>query len=325
MEIDAKNPTMLPDKFCPHCAASTVPLNVPHLHKQCEKCHRIKYFVRRNEAGDITTEAGESFTIPAGYIQLSLQPGPQGRMFRYGLRFLLDKFFTQYVSPLKDFRENVSKIEKEYDEFLTTTEFGKDLDPQDVDDVKRMFDEFAKDTTSREWYGLMTAAQAGYIKEHSDDEKFKDAAWRGYLLGIFQSVATVTEPVFEETIWRGYLANEIIAEADTAAGNRSPAEKEALNRLQPLFERLDDVTLSSLVESGLPVGPRINVKLIDEAVLLAAAKHHVTLRERARQKVKEDREAWEAAEERSIKLYQIFSTVIIAVVAAGVALWVKYG
>jgi hypothetical protein len=324
MEIDANVSETLPDRFCPHCAASIVPLNVPHLHKQCEQCHRTKYFIRHNEVSGITTEPGESFTIPAGWIKLSLQPAPNGRMFRAGLRFLLDRIFTNYISPLEDFRDNVSRLEQEYDRFLTTTEFGKNLNPQNVDDVKKMFDEFAKDRQSCEWYSLMTAVHAGFIKEHADDEKFKEAAWRGYLLGAFQSAAIVTEPVFEETLWRGYLANEIIAEADNAVAHRSPAEKEALNRLQPLFERLDEVTLDSLVKSGLPVGPRINVKLIDEAVLLAAVRHHANLRERARQKVKEDREALEAAEERSIKLYQIFSAIVIAVVGAGVALWVKY-
>jgi hypothetical protein len=281
MEIDAKPATTLPERFCPHCAASTVPLNLPHLHKQCEQCHRTKYFVRQNEAG-VTIEPGESFTIPE--ITLSLQPGPRGRMFRGGLRLLLNMTFTKYVSSLEDFQDNVTRLEQEYDTFLTTTEFGKNLSPQNADDVKKMHEEFAKDKQSREWYGLMTAASAGFIREHADDKKFKEAAWLGYLLGAFQSAAIVTEPVFEETLWRGYLANEIIAEADNAVGNRSPAEKEALSRLQPLFERLDEVTLNSLVESGLPIGPRINVKLIDEAVLLAAAKHYANLRERARQK-----------------------------------------
>jgi hypothetical protein len=323
MEIDAKPAATLPERFCPHCAASTVPLNVPHLHKQCEQCHRTKYFVRQNEAG-ITIEQGESFTIPEGWIKFSLQPGPNGRMFRAGLRMLLGQIFLSYVSPLEDFRDNVTRLEQEYDTFLTTTEFGKNLNPQDADDVKKMVEEFAKDQRSREWYGLMTAAQAGFIKEHADDEKFKEGAWRGYLLGVFQSAAIVTEPVFEKTLWRGYLANEVIAEADNAVGNRSPAENEALSRLQPLFERLDEVTLNSLVESGLPIGPRINVKQIDEAVLLAAAKHHANLRERARQKVKEDREGREAAEERAIKLFQIFAGVFVAVLGAGVALWVKY-
>lgn len=324
MEIDAKEAGALPERFCPHCAASTVPLNVPHLHKQCDQCHRTKYFVRKNESDGISVEPGEKFTIPEGWIKLSLQPAPNGRLFRPGLRFLLEKIFTNYVSSLEDFRDNVSRLEDEYDKFLTATEFGKNLDPQNGDHVKQMFEEFAKDKQSLEWYRLITAMHAGYIKEHADDEKFAEAAWRGYLLGVFQSLAIVTEPIFEETLWRGYLANEIIAETDNAVGNRSPAEKEALNRLQSLFDRLDEVTLNSLVESGLPVGPRINVKLIDEGVLMAAAKHHVNLRERARQKVKEDKEAREAAEERSIKLYQIFSAVVIAFVGAGVALWVKY-
>jgi hypothetical protein len=324
MEIAATSAEALPEKFCPHCAASTIPLNVPYLHKQCEICPRQKYFVRQDEAGGITTEAGESFTIPAGWIKLSLQPAPHGRMFRAGLQVLLNKIFMNYVSPLEAFQDNVNRLEDEYDTFLTTTEFGRNLNPKDVDDVKKMFEEFTKDKQSREWYSLMTALHAGFIKERADDEKFKEGAWHGYLMGAFQGAAIVTEPIFEETLWRGYLANEIIADADKAVGNRSPAEKEALSRLQPLFERLDEVTLNSLVESGLPVGPRINVKLIPEPVLLAAAKHHANLRERALKKAKDDKVDREAAEERSIKLYQIFASVLIAFVAAGVALWIKY-
>lgn len=61
------------------------------------------------------------------------------------------------------------------------------------------------------------------------------AAWAGYMMGTMRGLSIVTEPVFEETLWRGYLANEVVYEAAAAAGNRSPAELEALKSWSRFF------------------------------------------------------------------------------------------
>ena len=107
------------------------------------------------------------------------------------------------------------------------------------------------------------------------------------MMGTMRGLSIVTEPVFEETLWRGYLANEVVYEAAAAAGNRSPAELEALKKLEPLFQGFDEATLHALVDSGLPIGPKINVKHLPEELLRALAKHQLATRERERQEIKQ--------------------------------------
>lgn len=45
--------------------------------------------------------------------------------------------------------------------------------------------------------------------------------------------------------------------------------------------------MHALVESGLPIGPKINVKHLPEELLLALAKHQLATRERERQEAKQ--------------------------------------
>ena len=104
---------------------------------------------------------------------------------------------------------------------------------------------------------------------------------------VLRGLSIVTEPVFEETLWRGYLANEVVYEAAATAGNRSPAELKALKKLEPLFQQIDETALHALVESGVPIGPKINVKHLPEELLRALAKHQLATRERMRQDSKQ--------------------------------------
>ena len=106
----------------------------------------------------------------------------------------------------------------------------------------------------------------------------------------------VTEPLFEQTLWRGYLANQVVYEA-AAAASQTPAEAEAIKRLEPLFRNLDEATLHIWVESKLPIGPRIGVKGLPEEVLSALARWHLASfqreREQALRNASERRANWE--------------------------------
>ena len=104
------------------------------------------------------------------------------------------------------------------------------------------------------------------------------------------------EPLFEQTLWRGYLANDVVYEAISAA-SRTPAEAEAMKKLAPLFQRLDEMTLHAWVESKLPIGPRIGVKNLPEELLSALGRWHLSSFQRQREDVvrakAESRATWE--------------------------------
>jgi hypothetical protein len=281
-------PATQPDKFCPQCGRSRLPLSVPHLSTECKECGRTVHFIRPGENGEgIRVEAGERFTIPDGWITLSLEPTSRGKLFRSGLPFLLNQFFIGKPPTEDSITQFVDDVEKDFDSYIEKTEAAKGLNIATEEGAKELMARLEKDKQSRDWYIFAAAMFCGGIKGSIENSNAQRAAWAGYMLGTFRGLSIVTEPVFEETLWRGYLANEVVYEAAAAAGNRSPAELEALKKLEPLFQRFDETTLHALVDSGLPIGPKINVKYLPEELLRALAKHQLATRERERQETRQ--------------------------------------
>ena len=281
-------PATQPEKFCPQCGRSRLPLSVPHLSTECKECGRTVHFIRPGENGEgIRVEAGERFTIPDGWITLSLEPTSRGKLFRSGLPFLLNQFFIGKPPTEDTITHFVDDVEKDFDSYIEKTEAAKGLNLSTEEGAKELMARLEKDKQSRDWYIFAAAMFCGGIKGSIENSNAQRAAWAGYMLGTFRGLSIVTEPVFEETLWRGYLANEVVYEAAAAAGNRSPAELEALKKLEPLFQRFDETTLHALVDSGLPIGPKINVKHLPEELLRALAKHQLATREQERQETRQ--------------------------------------
>lgn len=276
------------EKFCPQCGKSTLPLSVPHISLDCEKCGRTVHFIRRGENGEgIKVEAGERFTIPAGWITLSLEPKPNVKLARSGLPFLLNQFFVGKTPTEASILQFVEEVGKEFDSHIENAEATKGLNLSIEEDLMELAARLEKDKQSRDWYIFAVSMFCGGIKWSIENSNAQRAAWAGYMMGTMRGLSIVTEPVFEDTLWRGYLANEVVYEAAAAAGNRSPAELEAIKALAPIFHRIDQATLHALVDSGLAIGPKINVKHLPEELLLALAKHQLATRERERQEAKQ--------------------------------------
>lgn len=287
------------DRFCSRCGRSHVPLAVPYLSADCKDCGRTVHFIRRGDNGQgLKFEAGERLTIPANFIKLSLQPTPQGKLFRGGLPFLLNQFFIGGQQPDEHtFFDFVSTLEKGFDAYVETLPGVKGRDWTTPEDLEELTTLMSANRLSRDWYMFSASMFCGGVKWSIENGNPQRAAWAGYMLGTFRGLSIVSEPLFEETLWRGYLANEVVYEAAAAAGNRSPAELEALKHLRPLFAQFDEPTLHVLVDSGLPIGPKIGVTHLPEELLRSLAKHQLASIERERQEAKE-RETLEREEER---------------------------
>lgn len=278
------------EKFCPQCGKSTLPLSVPHLSAECKECDRTVHFVRLGENGEgIRAEAGERFIIPGNWIKLSLEPTPQGKLYRSGLSFLLNQLFIGQAPTEESISDFVNNLESEFGTHVQKLDAAKGLNLLTEEDFQELATRLEKDKQSRDWYIFAASLLCDSIKWSIENNNPQRAAWAGYMLGTFRGLSIVTEPVFEQTIWRGYLANEVVYEA-AAAGNQSPAELEALKKLEPLFQQFDENTLNALVDSGLPIGPKINVKHLPEELLRAFAKHLLATRERMRKEAKDNRE-----------------------------------
>ena len=279
-------PPELVERFCGYCARSLVPLETPHLSSDCTKCGRTAYYVRHDpETGGIKVEAGEVFKIPAGFIQLSLEPGSRGKLFRPGLPFLLKQFFLgAHPKSKADVPDFLKSLEAEADAILKTSSRLKDLDLDKESDAQKGWDRLSKKTDSREFYAASLGSFVKVSETALEKNDTLQAAWAAYMAGTIRGMTIVTEPLFEQTLWRGYLANDVVYEAISAA-SRTPAEAEAIKKLVPLFQKLDEMTLHAWVESGLPIGPRIGVKSLPEELLAALAKWHLSSFQRQREDI----------------------------------------
>jgi hypothetical protein len=286
------------ERYCSQCGRSLVPLNVPHLSAGCADCGKTVYFVRTAPDGAaIQLEKGEQFTIPAGFIQISLDPASRGKLFRPGLSFLLKQFFIgSHPKQPADIISFSNELSAEADAILKGSKSLKGLDLDKEADAKTAIEKLKESQDSREWHAMNMGAFSRSLHKAIDKADALVAAWSGYMLGTVRGLTIVTEPLFEQTLWRGYLANQVVYEA-AAAASQTPGEAEAIKKLEPLFRKLDEATLHTWVESKLPIGQRIGVKGLPEEILSALAKWHLVSFQREREKAlrnaSERRAMWE--------------------------------
>ena len=183
--VEPQSPQL--EKFCPLCGRSTLPLSVPHLTVDCKECGRTVHFIRRGENGDgIRVEAGERFTIPAGWITLSLEPKPQGKLFRSGLPFLLNQFFVGKTPTEASILQFVEEVEKDFDSYIEKTEAAKGLNLSTEEDAAELATRFEKDKQSRDWYIFAASMFCGGIKWSIENSNPQRASWAGPLLGTIR-------------------------------------------------------------------------------------------------------------------------------------------
>lgn len=286
------------ERYCAQCGRSLIPLDVPHLSTECTECGKTVHFVRVAPNGTgIKIEKGERFTIPAGFIQISLNPNSRGKLFRPGLSFLLKQLFLgNHPTEPQNFVSFAKSVNDEADAILKSSERLKGLDLDKEGDAKTAIERLEEDQQSRDWHAMTMGAFCQSVTKAIDKQDALSSAWSAYMLGTVRGLTIVTEPLFEQTLWRGYLANQVVYEAAAAAA-QTPGEAEAIKRLEPFFQKLDEAILHTWVESKLPIGPRIGVKGLPEEILFALAKWHLASfqreREQTQRNASERRANWE--------------------------------
>src|SRR6266446_4548817 len=286
------------ERFCSQCGRSLVPLNVPHLSSECIDCGKTVHYVRPAADGSsIQVDKGEQFTIPAGFIQISLDPTSRAKLFRPGLSHYVKQLFignhpkqpseiVPFIQQTKEWADKLLKNSKRLSGLNLDEEHGAEL----------AIERIKKDQQAQEWHAMTMGAFSEAVTDSINKEDTMKAAWSGYMLGTVRGLTIVTDPLFEQTLWRGYLANRVVYEA-VAVASQTPGEAEAIKKLEPLFRKLDEATLHTWVESKLPIGPRIGVKALPEEILSALAKWHLASFQREREETaraaSERRANWE--------------------------------
>ncbi|MGB2693115.1 MAG: hypothetical protein WBB48_08470 [Thermodesulfobacteriota bacterium] len=263
------------------CGYSLKPLNTIHKSKTCQECSKIIFFSNTKEDNNgIIVKPGEELNIPLNNITLSLDPTSGGKLYKPGLEFLIKNLLFDGGPSNIDEPLNLDKYyEQKFDSFLRESPLLKHLNLDSKEDAKKAIDILSNEQETREWWAFVSSSAARASKTAINKNDALTAAKAMYIATNAHAMTVVKEQTFEDTLWRGYLANKIVYEC--AAAN-TPAESEAIQKLGPLFSKLEESVLHTWVNDGKPIGPRIEVKEISEETLLALAEWHLRLFSRKR-------------------------------------------
>jgi hypothetical protein len=83
-------------RYCDRCGRSLLPLDVPHVRRQCEECGKTIHLVDRGDGEKgIRVQPGDAFTLPADWLRLSLDPRKsRGRFTRFGAAWFVKTVLT---------------------------------------------------------------------------------------------------------------------------------------------------------------------------------------------------------------------------------------
>lgn len=271
-------------RFCEQCGQSFVPLSVPHVSRECEQCGRTIHLAEPGEGGrGIRVRKGDTFTVPGDWLRFSLDPSKgTGRFFRPGVRWYVQRrMMGDLPRNLSDLDAALAKYVEAADSVLENSELLTGFDLEDTRDAEKAVELLEKDHEgSLEWWAMVMGGLAKQLEETLADGDANTVAFWALRLQAVRSMFVFVQDL-EEHVWAGYKHAQQIYDVASAAA-RTPAEAEVIQALRPTFSNLPEDVLHSWVEAGVDIGPRISVSNVEEGLLKALAKYHLSLFERGR-------------------------------------------
>ena len=270
-------------RYCDQCGRSLVPLPVPHVRRKCEECGKSVHVAEPGEQGGIRVRKGDAFTIPAGWLTLSLDPSKsRGRFSRAGVTWFVQRMLAgDLPRDPSGLDALLGRYEEEADSVLKGSEKLAGLNMDDEGDANKAFELLnTQHKDSIEWWAFVMMALAQDLRIKLADGQTQEATLWAVRLQAVRSMFVFKQSL-EEHVWAGYRHTQLIYDVASASA-RTPAEAEAIEALRPAFANLSEDVLHAWVESGVDIGPRIGVAAVDEALLRALARYHLSLFERRR-------------------------------------------
>jgi hypothetical protein len=272
-------------RFCQDCGRSLVLLSVPHVSRPCVECGKTIYFVNPGPDGKgVQVEKGETFTIPEGWLTVSLDPTKsKGTFTRSGVNWFVGYLLTGQMpsEPTKivDFLKDLSK---KADEALANSSRMPGLNVDSESDMKRAFEVFSQEHDTVEWHAFML----DFLAQHSLKLLTEESSKEVLAQAIARTIATYAMFIYKQSleglVWTGYEQTVLVYNIAAAAAS-TPAEAKAIQELRPVFENLSEDVLAAWVGAGADISEKLGIKGIDGKVIDALAQYHLASHERKRQ------------------------------------------
>jgi hypothetical protein len=213
---------------------------------------------------------------------MSLDPAKsRGRFFRGGISWFVGQLLASGIPQTgADLDDLLGRYEKEAEDLLEASEKLSHLDLNTEAGGSEAMRLLQADTDSIEWWAMRMGAMVVDIRERVTRGETSDAVVSAVRLQAARSMLMFKQQL-EEHVWTGYLHAQLIYDVASAAA-RTPKDAEIIQALRPTFANLSEDVLHAWVEGQLEIGPRIGVTNVDEQLLKALAKYHLSLFERNR-------------------------------------------
>lgn len=273
-------------KFCDQCGLSLIPLSTPHVGRECTDCGKTAYFVNPGEDGKgIKVEKGDTFTIPAGWLTMSLDPAKsKGRFSRHGLNWFVESILKSVLpaSPA-EVKAFLDRVDKQVDEILASSKALPGIDPNSQEDMARVFEQFNNNQDTVEWHALLLAAfRHQTLEKLEDEEASKEEVAFLLAYAMTEYAMVVYKRDLESHVWSGYEQTQQVYDVVTATAG-TPTEARAIEALRPAFAKLSEEVLAAWVDSGVDISEKLGISNIDAKVVNALAKFHLAQFDRKRQ------------------------------------------
>jgi hypothetical protein len=213
---------------CADCASIVERNDIPHVIRHCPACGREMHVHEPGPHGrGFQVRAGDRPVIPAGFLQLSLNPlRSSGNLTRAGIQMLAEMFFLKGL-PQQDigYVEFATALEGEMDVIVNAFAPLDGLDINNPGDSEQILTIMKKHQGTREFWAMSSGLFLNMAREAIANGQAARAAWAAAYAERVRSMMVFKESL-EEVVWMGSSAKRLIDILGTWDGHRQNADEE---------------------------------------------------------------------------------------------------
>ena len=213
---------------CEFCANVIERSDVIHVIRRCPSCGRE---MRIHEPGPhgrgLQVRAGDRPVIPAGFLQLSLNPlKSKGHLTKAGIHMLAERFFMQGL-PQRDegYAEFAVALEREMDALVTAFPPLEGLDLENAAHSDQITTILQDHKTTKEFWAFSAGLFLNMAGEAVKNGNAARAAWASAFAERCRAMVVFKESL-EEVVWMGNSVSRIIDILRIWDGNSTNADEE---------------------------------------------------------------------------------------------------